>query len=234
METSRGVTPPWSPSRSQQRPAAITYTERQERVCGCVSRAQRLPSSEEAIVAPPVTHQHTSSNARTRQSKTKEKKRMTPRADSAFTYGEHRAAASTGLQQNRKSIPAVHCANNYVCWRSRREEEHREAHQHSKRHSWMAAIHAVRPNPHNHARWQHTPNQRKEKKKTRRQGVAVCVALRVSASPDRKENKTRGKEMCAPPHRPSSHAHTSRLPQRAVLRGPSSCVQQARRTGPSS
>ncbi|EKF99686.1 hypothetical protein TCSYLVIO_009390, partial [Trypanosoma cruzi] len=34
--------------------------------------------------------------------------------------------------------------------------------------------------------------------------------------------------MCAPPHRPSSHAHTSRLPQRAVRRVPSSCVQQAR------
>ncbi|ESS60900.1 hypothetical protein TCDM_11553 [Trypanosoma cruzi Dm28c] len=73
-----------------------------------------------------------------------------------------------------------------------------------------------------------------QNKKTRRQGVAVCVALRVSASPGRKKNKTRGKEMCAPPHRPSSHAHTSRLPQRAVRRGPSSCVQQARRTGPSS
>ncbi|KAF5224665.1 hypothetical protein ECC02_002305 [Trypanosoma cruzi] len=62
--------------------------------------------------------------------------------------------------------------------------------------------------------------------------VCVCVALRASARPGRK--KTRGKEMCAPPHRPSSHAHTSRLPQRAVRRGPSSCVQQARRTGPSS
>ncbi|RNC34212.1 hypothetical protein TcCL_Unassigned03022 [Trypanosoma cruzi] len=49
-----------------------------------------------------------------------------------------------------------------------------------------------------------------------------------------KTKQTRGKEMCAPPHRPSSHAHTSRLPQRAVRRGPSSCVQQARRTGPSS
>ncbi|EAN85893.1 hypothetical protein Tc00.1047053504031.11 [Trypanosoma cruzi] len=76
--------------------------------------------------------------------------------------------------------------------------------------------------------------QKSKKRKTRRQGVAVCVALRVSARPGRKENKTRGKEMCAPPHRPSSHAHTSRLPQRAVRRGPSSCVQQARRTGPSS
>ncbi|KAF5219095.1 hypothetical protein ECC02_007949 [Trypanosoma cruzi] len=80
----------------------------------------------------------------------------------------------------------------------------------------------------------HPQEQREENKKTRRQGVAVCVALRVSARPGRNKNKTRGKEMCAPPHRPSSHAHTSRLPQRAVRRGPSSCVQQARRTGPSS
>ncbi|ESS62187.1 hypothetical protein TCDM_10180 [Trypanosoma cruzi Dm28c] len=63
----------------------------------------------------------------------------------------------------------------------------------------------------------HTKSKKIPKK---RQGVAVCVALRVSASPERKENKTRGKEMCAPPHRPSSHAHTSRLPQRAVRRGP--------------
>ncbi|RNC35498.1 hypothetical protein TcCL_Unassigned01611 [Trypanosoma cruzi] len=159
---------------------------------------------------------------------------MTPRAGSAFTYGVHLAAASTGLQQNRKSIPAVHCANNYVCWRSRREEEHREAHQHGKRHNWMAATHAARPNLNNYARWQHTPNQRKEKKNTAAGCGCVCVALRVSASPDSKTNKTRGKKMCAPPHRPSSHAHTSRLPQRAVRRGPSSCVQQARRKGPSS
>ncbi|EKF38613.1 hypothetical protein MOQ_001176 [Trypanosoma cruzi marinkellei] len=88
------------------------------------------------------------------------------------------------------------------------------------------------PNLNNHARWQHTPVHKK-KKTTRRQGVAVCVcvALRVSARPGRKK-KTRKEEMCAPPHRPSSHAHTSRLPQRAVRRGPSSCVQQARRTGP--
>ncbi|ESS63081.1 hypothetical protein TCDM_09159 [Trypanosoma cruzi Dm28c] len=73
------------------------------------------------------------------------------------------------------------------------------------------------------------------KTKTRRQGVAVCVALRVSASPDRIKCKTKqeGRNVCSP-HRPSSHTHTSRLPQRAVRRGPSSCVQQARRTGPSS
>ncbi|KAF5216774.1 hypothetical protein ECC02_010409 [Trypanosoma cruzi] len=77
-------------------------------------------------------------------------------------------------------------------------------------------------------------NTKSKKKNTAAGCGCVCVALRVSARPGHKENKTRGKEMCAPPHRPSSHAHTSRLPQRAVRRGPSSCVQQARRTGPSS
>ncbi|RNC33293.1 hypothetical protein TcCL_Unassigned04026 [Trypanosoma cruzi] len=82
----------------------------------------------------------------------------------------------------------------------------------------------------------HTRPQKgkKQKKNTAAGCGCVCVALRVSAGPRRNKNKTRGKEMCAPPHRPSSHAHTSRLPQRAVRRGPSSCVQQARRTGPSS
>ncbi|KAF5218027.1 hypothetical protein ECC02_009049 [Trypanosoma cruzi] len=84
----------------------------------------------------------------------------------------------------------------------------------------------------------HTSTKKRRTKKKANNTAAgcgcVCVALRVSARPDRKKIKTRGKEMCAPPHRPSSHAHTSRLPQRAVRRGPSSCVQQARRTGPSS
>ncbi|ESS64111.1 hypothetical protein TCDM_07877 [Trypanosoma cruzi Dm28c] len=40
------------------------------------------------------------------------------------------------------------------------------------------------------------------KRKTRRQGVAVCVALRVSARPDRKENKTRGKKCVLRPTGP--------------------------------
>ncbi|ESS60834.1 hypothetical protein TCDM_11617 [Trypanosoma cruzi Dm28c] len=48
--------------------------------------------------------------------------------------------------------------------------------------------------------------------KTRRQGVAVCV-WRCGCLPAlAATNKTRGKEMCAPPHRPSSYAHTSRHP----------------------
>ncbi|RNC36759.1 hypothetical protein TcCL_Unassigned00226, partial [Trypanosoma cruzi] len=44
--------------------------------------------------------------------------------------------------------------------------------------------------------------------------LCVCGAAGV-CQPWQQKNKTRGKEMCAPPHRHSSHAHTSRLPQRA-------------------
>ncbi|EKG08518.1 hypothetical protein TCSYLVIO_000334, partial [Trypanosoma cruzi] len=42
----------------------------------------------------------------------------------------------------------------------------------------------------------------KKKRKTRRQGVAVCVALRVSARPGRKENKTRGRKCVLRPTGP--------------------------------
>ncbi|ESS55507.1 hypothetical protein TCDM_13016 [Trypanosoma cruzi Dm28c] len=153
------------------------------------------------------------------------------------TAGTHAAASPCqhGMQANVPPSPRAFLQSTVqslisVCQRSRKEEEH------SKRHSWTAAIHAARPQ-HQQSRTvaAHTHRiKKKQKEKTRRQGVAVCVELRVSASPGRKGNKTRGKEMCASPHRPSSHAHTSRLPQRAVRRGPSSCVQQARRTGPSS
>ncbi|KAF5216422.1 hypothetical protein ECC02_010800 [Trypanosoma cruzi] len=97
-----------------------------------------------------------------------------------------------------------------VCWRSCKEEEHREAHQHSKRHSWMAAIHAVRPQPQQSrtvAAHTHHTNKRKEQKKkkktTRRQGVAgVCVALRVSARPGRKKTKQEGKKCVLRPTGP--------------------------------
>ncbi|ESS55355.1 hypothetical protein TCDM_13178 [Trypanosoma cruzi Dm28c] len=73
--------------------------------------------------------------------------------------------------------------------------------------------------------------QSKKKKHGGRVWLCVWRCGCLPALAAKKKNKR--EEMCAP-HRPSSHAHTSRLPQRAVRRGPSSCVQQARRTGPSS
>ncbi|EKF29410.1 hypothetical protein MOQ_006808, partial [Trypanosoma cruzi marinkellei] len=82
-----------------------SHRETKERVCGCVPRAQRLSSPEEAIVAPSITRQHTPSNARTRQSKNKGERRMTPRAGNTVTHGGHRVAASAGIQRNANDVP---------------------------------------------------------------------------------------------------------------------------------
>ncbi|ESS55428.1 hypothetical protein TCDM_13104 [Trypanosoma cruzi Dm28c] len=100
-----------------------------------------------------------------------------------------------------KNILAEHCANTNMrvgmCWRSRKEK-HRETNQHS----WMAAIHAVRPNFNRHSRWQHIHIHKNKILKTRRQGVAVCVALRVSASPDRNKTKQEGNKCVLRPTGP--------------------------------
>ncbi|RNC34998.1 hypothetical protein TcCL_Unassigned02175, partial [Trypanosoma cruzi] len=53
-----------------------------------------------------------------------------------------------------------------------------------------------------HPSSQRKQNERKKIFKTRRQGVAVCVALRVSASPGRKQTKTRGKKCVLRPTGP--------------------------------
>ncbi|ESS62713.1 hypothetical protein TCDM_09584 [Trypanosoma cruzi Dm28c] len=64
-----------------------------------------------------------------------------------------------------------------------------------------------------------------KKKKTRRQGVAVCVALRVSARPGRKETKQEGRNVCAAPQAlvarphvtaPSARPHVTALLMRAA------------------
>ncbi|EKF98025.1 hypothetical protein TCSYLVIO_011087, partial [Trypanosoma cruzi] len=54
---------------------------------------------------------------------------------------------------------------------------------------------------------------KQKKRKNTPAGVWLCV-WRCGCLPALTaiKQKTRGKEMCAPPHRPSSHAHTSRLP----------------------
>ncbi|KAF5214683.1 hypothetical protein ECC02_012703 [Trypanosoma cruzi] len=96
------------------------------------------------------------------------------------TAGTHAAASpfQHGMQANvrRRKEHSCRALCNYfcVCWRSRKEEEHREAHQHSKRHSWTAAIHAARPQP-QQSRTVAAHIHRINKTKKRRQGVAVCV-----------------------------------------------------------
>ncbi|EKG00626.1 hypothetical protein TCSYLVIO_008420 [Trypanosoma cruzi] len=246
MAPSREVTPSWSPSRSQQCPAAITPTERQGGVCGYVTRTQRLPSSEEAIVQPSVTRQHKKRRPQSVEQKQREEKNDPKSRQHLHAWRASCSRVSISARDAKGVTPSPShscralCNYLFLCvrarWKSREKKKHREANQHSKRHSRTAAMHAVRHNLNNHTRWQHTPST-KTKKKQKKHGGRVCGCVwRCGCLPSLAAIKTnkRGKEMCAPPHRPSSHAHTSRLPQRAVRRGPSSCVQQARRTGPSS
>ncbi|KAF5220105.1 hypothetical protein ECC02_006901 [Trypanosoma cruzi] len=99
------------------------------------------------------------------------------------TAGTHAAASPCrhGMQANvrRRKEHSCRALCKYfcgcVCWRSRKEEGHREAHQHSKRHSWMAAIHAARPQPQQSRTVAAHTHRINKRKKTRRQGVAVCV-----------------------------------------------------------
>ncbi|EKF98293.1 hypothetical protein TCSYLVIO_010809 [Trypanosoma cruzi] len=76
------------------------------------------------------------------------------------------------------------------------------------------------PNIDNHARWQHIHIHKKQILKTRRQGVAVCVALRVSARPGRKE-KQRERNVCSAPQtlvaRPHVTAPSARRSSRPLL-----------------
>ncbi|ESS61755.1 hypothetical protein TCDM_10638 [Trypanosoma cruzi Dm28c] len=96
----------------------------------------------------------------------------------------------------------------------------------------MAAIHAVRPQP-QQSRTVAAHTIHKNKRKTRRQGVAVCVALRVSARPDRIKTKQEGRNVCSAPQALAARPHVT-APSARRSSWPSSCVQQARRTGPSS
>ncbi|KAF5216581.1 hypothetical protein ECC02_010618 [Trypanosoma cruzi] len=145
----------------------------------------------------------------------------------------HRAKHSTGSANTflQSTVQLLMCVG--VCWRSRRGAQGGTSAQQEAQLDGRDTCGAAQPQK------SHTVAAHTQKKKKKKHGgrVWLCVYVwRCGCLPAlaAKENKTRGKEMCAPPHRPSSHAHTSRLPQRAVRRGPSSCVQQARRTGPSS
>ncbi|KAF5219391.1 hypothetical protein ECC02_007630 [Trypanosoma cruzi] len=130
--------------------AALTPTERQGSVCGSMCR------------------EHSDCHRQRRPSWHRPSRASTHRAKHVL------GSANTFLQS---TVQLLMCVG--VCWRSCKEEEHREAHQHSKRHSWMAAMHAVRPQPQQSrtvaAHTIHKKKKNEKKTKTRRQGVAVCV-----------------------------------------------------------
>ncbi|RNC56153.1 hypothetical protein TcCL_ESM06298 [Trypanosoma cruzi] len=141
----------------------------------CAENTQRLPSSEEAIVAPSVTRQHTTSNARNRKCKNrgendpKSRQHLHTRRASCGRVAMSARDASP-RPAVAKSIHADHCANTYVCvLEKRKKEEHRKAHQDGKRHSWMAAIHAVWPKPQqSHTVAAHTYPQKTKQKENKK------------------------------------------------------------------
>ncbi|KAF5215818.1 hypothetical protein ECC02_011465 [Trypanosoma cruzi] len=126
--------------------AAITPTERQGRVCGSVCR------------------EHSDCHRQRRPS--------WQRSSRAST---HRATHATGSANTflRSTVQLLMCVG--VCWRSCKEEENREAHQHSKRHSWMAAMHAVRPQPQQSRTVAAHTSTKKRKEKKHGGSVWLCV-----------------------------------------------------------
>ncbi|KAF5214965.1 hypothetical protein ECC02_012395 [Trypanosoma cruzi] len=136
---------------------------------------------------------------------------MVPRAGNIFTHGGHRAAVlpcQHGTQAHAPLSPRAFMQTTVqilmcVCWRNGKKEEHRKAHQDGKRHSWMAAIHAVRPQ-HQQSRTvaAHHPQKQEKKKNTAAGRGCVCVALRVSARPGRKKTKQEAKKCVLRPTGP--------------------------------
>ncbi|KAF5214964.1 hypothetical protein ECC02_012394 [Trypanosoma cruzi] len=218
-----------------------SHRETTNSVWVCAENTQRLPSSEEAIVAPSVTRQHTTSNAHNRKCKNrgengpKSRQHLHTRRASCGRVAMSARDASP-RPAVAKSIHADHCANTYVCVLEKRKKRGAQEGTSGRQEAQLDGSDtcgAASTSTITHGGSTPSTKARKEKKHGGRAWLCVCGAAGV-CPPWPQENKTRGKEMCAPPHRPSSHAHTSRLPQRAVRRGPSSCVRQARRTGPSS
>ncbi|ESS63699.1 hypothetical protein TCDM_08412 [Trypanosoma cruzi Dm28c] len=154
--------------------------------------------------------------------------RMTPRAGNTFTHGGHRAAASSfqhRTQAHAPLSPRHHCRAvcKYlfsVCWRNGKKK--RSTGRQISTAGWQQYM-RYGPNLNNHARCQHTHPSKKKKRKTRRQGVAVCVALRVSARPDRKKTKQNKRErnVCSAPQalvaRPHVTAPSARRSSRPLL-----------------
>ncbi|ESS54986.1 hypothetical protein TCDM_13573 [Trypanosoma cruzi Dm28c] len=206
MGPSRGVTPSWSTSRSQQCPAAITPTERQGGVCGYVTRTQRLPSSEEAIVQPSVTRQHKKRRPQSVEQKQREEKNDPKSRQHLHAWRASCSRVSISARDAKGVTPSpshsCRALRNYLflCvrarWRSRKRSTGRQINtargtagqQRCMRYGTTSTI--------THGGSTHHPQKQKKTKKTRRQGVWLCVALRVSARPGRNKNKTKEGKKC--------------------------------------
>ncbi|ESS61870.1 hypothetical protein TCDM_10505 [Trypanosoma cruzi Dm28c] len=184
--------------------AALTPTERQGGVCGCVFRGHsnchrpRRPSCSRVII-------------------------------SARNVSQRPSLPQTFLQSTVQILICV--------WVSVGEAEKRSKGRHIRTArgtaGWQRYMRYGPTSTITHGVSTHT-HRRKRKQKTRRQGVAVCVARRVSASPDRKEKQNkRERNVCSAPQALVARPHVTAPSARRSSR-PSSCVQQARRTGPSS
>ncbi|KAF5219583.1 hypothetical protein ECC02_007420 [Trypanosoma cruzi] len=145
------------------------------------------------------------------------------------TAGTHAAASPSrhGMQTNVPPSPRAFLQSTAQILMSvlekqkKREEKQMEAHQHSKRHSWMAAIHAARPQP-QQSRTVAAHIHRINKTKKRRQGVAVCV-WRCGCLPAlaaKKQNKGE-RNVCSAPQalvaRPHVTAPSARRSSRPLL-----------------
>ncbi|EAN99874.1 hypothetical protein Tc00.1047053508873.25 [Trypanosoma cruzi] len=167
-----------------------------------------------------------------------------PRAGN-FTHGRHRAAASPFQHGTQANVPTFAKAflqsavQIHVCVCAGETEKEAQGSTSTQQEAQLDDGDTCGTAP--TSTFTHggsTHHSQKTKKRNLKNTAAgcgcVCGAASVCPPWPQKTKQNKREEMCAPPHRPSSHAHTSRLPQRAVRRGPSSCVQQARRTGPSS
>ncbi|ESS55739.1 hypothetical protein TCDM_12771 [Trypanosoma cruzi Dm28c] len=177
-----------------------------------------------------VRHASAQKEQRTQPAEQKQRgvRRMTPRAGSTLTHGGHRAAAlpfQHGTQANVPLSPRAILQSGVqiliFCVLEKQKEEHREAHQHSKRHSWIAAIHAVRPRPQqSRSVAAHTIHKKKTKNTAAGCGC-VCGAAGVCPPwPQRKQNK-RERNVCSAPQalaaRPHVTAPSARRSSRPLL-----------------
>ncbi|EKF32257.1 hypothetical protein MOQ_003897 [Trypanosoma cruzi marinkellei] len=122
-----------------------------------------------------------------------------PQASIRWHRDSHRRHTFSGLAMSArdeiqrpavaKSIPAVHCANTYMFVHAGGTEEKRSTGMHiitAKGTAVWKRYMRYGPNLNNHARWQYTPINKKRKqnkRKTRRQGVCVCVCGAAGVCP---------------------------------------------------